>query len=448
MTAARPSAVRRLTSIGAMIAVVGMGAILLATLASHPASFGLGFLGLILVAFAVLRILATRGGRRALYVGVAGIGAALVVGGVVLAGEAVLLPLAGLLILGGTYAVLARAALRVRYGPVASAGAKSAPARATLIMNLKSGGGKAERFRLEDEARARGIEPVVLRPGDDLEQLARDAVAGGAEALGMAGGDGSQALVASVAVEHDLPFVCIPAGTRNHFAMDLGLDRDDPRAALAAFTEGVERRIDHGLVNGRFFVNNVSLGLYAKIVHEPGYREAKAATAFEVLPDVLGANTPPFDLRVQAPDGTRLEFMQMLLVSNNAYVLTAGDAFGYRTRLDAGELGIVVMGVEEAATIPNVVRLMLSDPTAPVRGFHQWSTSELEVASGDGIVLAGIDGEAVELEPPLLFETRPGALRVLVPPGTPERVAPPEIALGSVTFKRLWNVAHGRAPDA
>src|SRR5262249_36978633 len=144
--------------------------------------------------------------------------------------------------------------------------AEARPRHPVLIMNLKSGGGKAERFHLEDECRARGIEPIVLRQGDDLRQLAEDAISRGADVIGMAGGDGSQAVVATAAARPGVPLVVIPAGTRNHFALDLGLDRDDVVGALDAFADGVERRIDLAEVNGRVFVNNASLGLYAKIV--------------------------------------------------------------------------------------------------------------------------------------------------------------------------------------
>ena len=133
-----------------------------------------------------------------------------------------------------------------------------------------------------------GVETVMLDHGLDLEQLARDAVARGADCLGMAGGDGSQALVASIAVEHGLPFVCVSAGTRNHFALDLGLNRDDPRESMYAFRDAVERRVDYATVNDRFFVNNVSLGVYAKIVQEESYRDAKLDTTKVLLPEMLG----------------------------------------------------------------------------------------------------------------------------------------------------------------
>jgi diacylglycerol kinase family enzyme len=116
-----------------------------------------------------------------------------------------------------------------------------------LLINPHSGGGKAERFGLAQECRARGIEPVVLRPGEDVVALAEDAVASGAEVIGMAGGDGSLALVAGVAARHRVPMVVVPAGTRNHLAMDLGVDRGDVVGALDAYGAAVERAVDLGM---------------------------------------------------------------------------------------------------------------------------------------------------------------------------------------------------------
>ncbi len=177
------------------------------------------------------------------------------------------------------------------------------PRHPVLFYNPKSGGGKAEKFHLADEARARGIEPIELKLGTDLEQLVRGAVADGADALAMAGGDGSQAVVAMVAAEQDLPYACIPAGTRNHFALDLGVDRDDVVGALDAFVGGRERRVDLAEVNGRVFVNNVSIGLYAEAVQREGYREAKLRTILDTLPEVLGPEGKGLDLRWTGPGG-------------------------------------------------------------------------------------------------------------------------------------------------
>ena len=179
------------------------------------------------------------------------------------------------------------------------------PQRAVLICNPWSGGGKVEKFGLLEYAAELGVETVLLDHGLDLEQLARDAIARGADCLGMAGGDGSQALVASIAIEHDLPFVCVSAGTRNHFAMDLCLDREDPRKSMLAFRDAIERRVDYARVGGRLFVNNVSLGIYATIVQQDSYRDAKIETSKEILPDLLGRQAEPFDLQFTAADGSR-----------------------------------------------------------------------------------------------------------------------------------------------
>jgi diacylglycerol kinase family enzyme len=236
-------------------------------------------------------------------------------------------------------------------------------------MNLKSGGGKAERFRLEDKCRARGIEPIVLQQGDDLRQLAEDAIARGADVIGMAGGDGSQALVATVAAEHQIPHVVIPAGTRNHFALDLGLDRDDVVGALDAFADGVERRIDLAEVNGRVFVNNASLGLYAKIVQSPEYRDAKVKTAAGMLPGLIGPEATPLDLRFTGPDGTEYPTAQLILVSNDPYQLDHIGGRGTRARLDAGTLGVVAARTEGPRQAHQFVAL---EAAGQIRRFEGW----------------------------------------------------------------------------
>jgi diacylglycerol kinase family enzyme len=279
------------------------------------------------------------------------------------------------------------------------------PKRAVLLYNTRSGGGKAERFHLADEARKRGIEPVELTPGHDLEQLVRDAVAGGADGLAMAGGDGSQAIVAMVAAEVGLPYACIPAGTRNHFALDLGVDRDDVVGALDAFVDGGERVVDLAEVNGRVFVNNVSLGLYAEAVQRQGYREAKLRTLLNTVPDVLGPDVDPPDLSWSDEHGRSQA--AAILVSNNGYRLGRAVNNGTRPRMDAGKLGITVIGTDENA-----------GRQSGHLGWRQWTapTFELEAA---GSVPAGIDGEAVVLESPLRFVSRPRALRVRIAPSHP-----------------------------
>jgi diacylglycerol kinase family enzyme len=312
----------------------------------------------------------------------------------------------------GLALVATRSAFRVHV-PLDSA---PDPGHPVLFYNPKSGGGKAEKFHLAEEARARGIEPIELKLGTDLEQLVRGAVADGADALAMAGGDGSQAVVAMVAAEQGLPYACIPAGTRNHFALDLGVDRDDVVGALDAFVGGRERRVDLAEVNGRVFVNNVSIGLYAQAVQREEYRDAKLRTILDTLPEVLGPEGKGLDLRWTGPGGSEHSSGAVILVSNNRYRLGRAVASGTRPRIDDGVLGIAV------ASAPGGGRPMIQRP------WQEWAMPAFEV-DADGPIAAGIDGEAVTLDAPLRFRILPAALRVRIAaahPGASPSAAIPE----------------------
>ncbi len=282
-----------------------------------------------------------------------------------------------------------------------------------LIMNLKSGGGKAERLHLEEESRARGIEPVVLSPGDDLLTLARDAIDGGADVIGMAGGDGSQALVASVAAERGIPMVIVPAGTRNHLALDLGLDRDDVIGALEAFGEAVERSMDLAEVNGRVFVNNVSLGLYASIVRSPEYRDAKVDTTLAAIPKLLGPGASPFDLRFNGPDGEPHASAHLVQISNNPYGDTA-NGLTSRPRLDSHLLGVIALEITDDHAASSLLTAAAAGHADRFSGFTSWSAESFEVTS-DAPIDIGLDGESLTLEAPLRFSIRAGRLRVRLP---------------------------------
>jgi diacylglycerol kinase-like protein len=227
------------------------------------------------------------------------------------------------------------------------------PPRPVLFVNPRSGDGRAARAGLAERARDRGIEVVVLAPGQDLAALARGAVTGGADALGIAGGDGSLAVVATAAAARGIPFVCVPAGTRNHFALDVGVDRRDVIGALDAFTDGVERQIDVAEVNDRTFLNNVSLGIYGEAVRSPAYRDAKVRTLLETAAGVMGPSA---------------------------------EAPGLRLVDGGGQLGIIVVDAASG-----------DSPSAPARA---WTTPGLEV-SAPAPVHAGVDGEAVDLSPPI-----------------------------------------------
>jgi len=284
------------------------------------------------------------------------------------------------------------------------------PRHPFLIMNPRSGGGKVGKFDLAARARALGAEVVLLdgRHGTvDVAALARDAVGRGADLLGAAGGDGTQALVADVAADHDVPFMVISAGTRNHFALDLGLDRDDPGSCLDALTDGVEVRVDLGRIGDRTFVNNASFGVYAAVVQSDAYREDKAGTALALLPDLLReADGPPLRLRVGE---TVFDRPQAILVSNNPYTVDDIAGLGHRPRLDRGRLGIIALTVDSTADAIGLLRGRRSRSVAVL------TARQVVVEAGGRVVPVGVDGEALALATPLDCRIRPGALRVRVP---------------------------------
>jgi diacylglycerol kinase family enzyme len=305
------------------------------------------------------------------------------------------------------------------------------PKRPYLIMNPRSGGGKVTRFGLKDKAEALGATVALLEgPGTvDVGALARQAVADGADLLGVAGGDGTQALVAGIAAEHDLPLLVISAGTRNHFALDLGLDREDPSRCLDALRDGVELRIDLGVIGGRPFVNNASFGAYAAIVQSPAYRDDKRRTTTEMLPDLLVGQSGP---RLVARAGNvTVEGPQAVLVSNNQYGTGDIAGLGRRARLDTGTLGMLAVTVQSAAQAAGLLRGRNS------RGLTSLAGREVVIDADAAQIPVGVDGEALVLDTPVRCVVQPGALRVRVPrdrPGVPD---PTPV----MDWNRLWRMA-------
>jgi diacylglycerol kinase family enzyme len=255
-----------------------------------------------------------------------------------------------------------------------------------LLINPRAGNGHAVGpEELAGPARARGIDARVLGEGERAGEVARTAAA---DALGVAGGDGSLGPVAQAALERDLPFVCVPFGTRNHFARDLGLHLGDPVGALASF-DGIERRIDVGRADGRVFLNNVSLGLYARLVHRrERHRRRREAFARVRAWAIVIAHREPLGITI---DGKPTE-THVVLVANNAYDANL-PTIGRRERLDEGLLHLYADGDGPGERV-----------------------AERFVVDADvGRLEAAIDGEPDVLRTPLEFRIEPRALRVLVP---------------------------------
>jgi diacylglycerol kinase family enzyme len=306
------------------------------------------------------------------------------------------------------------------------------PRRPYLIMNPRSGGGKVTRFGLKDKAEALGATVALLEgPGTvDVGALARAAVANGADLLGVAGGDGTQALVAGIAAEHDVPLLVISAGTRNHFALDLGLDREDPSRCLDALGDGeVELRVDLGVIAGRPFVNNASFGAYAAIVQSPAYRDDKRGTTLDQLPGLLAGQQGP--RLVARAENVTIQGPQAVLVSNNPYGMGDIAGLGRRARLDRGTLGMVAVTVHSTAQAAGLLR------GHRAQGLTSLAGPEVIIDADTAQVPVGVDGEALVLDTPVRCVVQPAALRVRVPrdrPGVPD---PKPI----MDWKRLWQMA-------
>ena len=294
--------------------------------------------------------------------------------------------------------------------------AQPPPRHPYLIMNPKSGGGKVGKFGLKQKAEDLGAEVFLLEGQSvDVAKVARAAVDAGADLLGVAGGDGTQALVAGVAAEHGIPFLVISAGTRNHFALDLGLDREDPSTCLSALSGGVELRVDLGVINGQTFVNNASFGAYAEVVETPAYRGDKLSTTLNTLPELLQGHR---GARLSArADGTEIEAPQALLVSNNPYGTGDIAGLGRRARLDRGTLGVVGVTVASARQAAGLLR------GRHATGLSVLTTRQIEIRADAPQIPVGVDGESIAMPTPVTCTVSPQALRVWVPrdrPGVPK----------------------------
>jgi diacylglycerol kinase family enzyme len=311
---------------------------------------------------------------------------------------------------------------------------------AYLILNPASGGAALLLRRLTRAARERGIQVRVLAPGEGARHAATEAADDGAKALAVAGGDGSVAAVAAVAAERGLPLAVVPTGTLNHFARDLGLDLARPLRALDAFVAGRERRVDVGRINGRLFINNVSLGVYAEMLGDPGYRGDKLRVAQAKLRAAFSDPTLRRALRITPPDGAPLESVVAVVVSNNPYEFSRWDGFGHRHRLDTGTLQISVL---DAGTLDELERLLAGTLLGAVElrsAIHHWTSQRLETGVPGEVVRTGIDGEPTALEAPLHFSVDPGALRVLLPVGLPASRQVPALEAGwhAARTMRRW----------
>lgn len=443
----RKSRRAQLAAAGSLFVLFLLFWLAISLVANDPVGLVISFVSVFLVVFSGWFVLTRRGARR-LLVAIPALFAVIALFTYAYDQWIMLIVVFGLLALFGLAARYAMHHYRVAvHAPHRYARPADRSSKGVLIINPKSGGGKAERFNLPEEARKRGIEPLLLGPGDNLCELARRAATRGADVIGMAGGDGSQALVASVAMNHDVAHVCVPAGTRNHFALDLGLDRDNVVGALDAFTDGLERRVDLASLNDRIFVNNASIGVYARVVQSDAYRDAKLGTWRKMLPEMFERGPVVCNLHFDAPHPKDWCDAALVIVSNNPYQMRRLRAAGTRARLDTGHLGIFAARLRGAGAVAKLVTLGTIGQHRRFGGVLQWSSLEFEIRAVAPVAV-GLDGEALLIAPPLRFVSLPGALRVRVPRHA-TGVSPAGAAV-PLNRRNLWalvRIAAGKPPE-
>jgi diacylglycerol kinase family enzyme len=286
----------------------------------------------------------------------------------------------------------------------------------TVILNPAAGSG-VHQPSVRRAAQARQIDVREIHAGDEAGALAQQAVDEGAQVLIAAGGDGTVSAVAGVAAERDVPLVVVPCGTRNHFAKDCGADTINPLGQLAAIDNGHEVRIDVGTVNGRVFLDNVSVGFYAAMVRDPQYRQRRIRVTARYAQRALLWGGRRASLRTEVPHRVATpEQVLAVLVSNNAYTPGVAPPSALRPRLDEGRLWVYLLGLPGAGR-PLPARLMRGTSRL-ISGralIAAWPTTHQTMTTDTPSIPVGIDGEAAELITPLEFTIRPGALRLLQP---------------------------------
>jgi diacylglycerol kinase family enzyme len=309
-----------------------------------------------------------------------------------------------------------------------------------LIINPKSGNGRAVKAHIDELAKAQGIKVLFTKKGEDVKVVAKRAVDKGADVLGVSGGDGSLGAVAEVAIEKQVPMVVLPGGTRCHFARDIGLEPKRIADALAGF-HGVERLVDVADINGRVFLNNASLGLYADIVDTPGYREHKMQVSRNVLRAIANGSKELYDLRFN--HGTlRVRKAVQVLVGVNRYETFNVFELGHRERLDGGALQITAITKLNGTTMNELLRAVSIDKLGrreKLQDVMQWVSKSFRITNADGRIVAGVDGEREEYVSPVMIRIKPRGLRLFVPAeGVRGR---PKNPFSLFSIVRLWNGA-------
>ena len=289
-----------------------------------------------------------------------------------------------------------------------------------VILNRHAGGGRsADAEALGAAFRDAGLETRVntFARGEEIRKLARRALRERPPVLVAAGGDGTVSAVADVVRGSGTALGVIPVGTLNHFARDLGIPLD-PAEAARVIAAGRRVGVDVGEVNGRAFINNASLGLYADLVRkrkrqQRHLRRSKRMAMLWAALEVLDRSRL-LDLRLELEHQVQECRAPFVFVGNNNYVLEGFD-IGKRERLDAGLLNVYTTRRSSAAGLLGLALRALFGGLRQADDFTESAVRSLRVESRHRRLLVATDGELHAMDTPLEFRIRPRALEVIVP---------------------------------
>lgn len=292
--------------------------------------------------------------------------------------------------------------------------------RAIVLLNAGANSNSPPASEVGAALRAAAVDAEVrLTAGADLTAEARRVLAGGnVDAIVAAGGDGTVSAVATALAGTDTFLGVLPCGTLNHFAKDLGLPLTLPEAARV-IAAGHVASVDVATLNGRVFINNSSIGLYPHIVH---YRDkqierlgrgkwlAMAAAFVSVF-----RRFPVVRVRIDTNDTSHVHTTPFVFVGNNEYQM---DLFNLGTRRTLAR-GVLCLHFTQRAGRLGLIHLALRallNRLDQAADFVSLCAHEVWIETTKKTLRVSLDGETQRLVPPLHYQIRPGALRVLVPP--------------------------------
>jgi diacylglycerol kinase family enzyme len=275
---------------------------------------------------------------------------------------------------------------------------------------------RPEHSALEDAARAGGLEVVRLTRDLDVAAIVREHMHQGRGLFVAAGGDGTINGVIQALVNSDAVLGVIPVGTFNHFARDLGLPLDW-RNALDIAISGTTRQVDAGRINERFFVNNVSMGLYPELVarREEKGRDYPRWKAIGHAVIATLQKYPHVSVTVETEHHQEVIRTHVLMVSNNSYDLSRIGIQAPRETLEGGRLTIYWLPHLPRLALMRFIANYLAGRVKETPGFRSFRTMRAKIQSSRKHFQLGIDGEVFIMDTPLIITIVPKSLLVRVP---------------------------------